>query len=28
MIALAVRDHYKAGFRNAVRLMTDALGEE
>ena len=21
-------DYYKAGFRNAVRLMTDALGEE
>lgn len=27
-ISFELRDYYKAGFRNAVRLMTDSLGEE
>lgn len=27
-IAIELCDYYKAGFRNAVRLMADALGEE
>lgn len=26
--AIEVCDFYKAGFKNAVRLMTDSLGEE
>ena len=27
-IAIEVCDYYKAGFKNAVRLMTDSLGVE
>ena len=27
-ICIELCDYYKAGFRNAVRLMTDSLGEE
>ncbi|MBD5636474.1 MAG: hypothetical protein HDP28_01450 [Clostridia bacterium] len=27
-VCIELCDYYKAGFKNAVRLMTDSLGEE